>query len=164
MSAWLRRGGSGRQADGSDVTWSLAEGERGRRWRWTVSDGGRLRHVALAEIDPVGRFARLELASPAGMLTLHPEPDRRSIHGNVVSADGVRPLSLDWLPTAGLAISGDAFGSAILGVGTGVPTLVIRPGLEVVAGEVDPAPEPPLERDGRGVPILSDASEWPLEA
>jgi hypothetical protein len=164
VSAWLRRGGSGRQADGSDVTWSLAEGERGRRWRWTVSDEGRLRHVALVEIDPAGRFARLELASSAGMLTLHPEPDGRSIHGNVVATDGVRPLSFDWLPTAGLAIAGDAFGSAILRVGTGVPTLVIRPGLDVVAGEGDPALEPALERDGRGVPILSDAREWPLEA
>ena len=160
MSAWLRRGGSGRQADGSDVTWSLAEGERGRRWRWTVSDGGRLRHVALVEIDSVGRFARVELASPAGMLTLHPEPDRRSIHGNVVSADGVRPLSFDWLPTAGLAISGDAFGSAILQIGIGATTLVVQPRLDVVAGDGGPA----LERDGRGVPILSDAREWPLEA
>ena len=146
------------------MTWSLAEGERGRRWRWTVSDGGRLRHVALVEIDPTGRFARLELASQAGMLTLHPEPDRRSIHGNVVSADGVRSLSFDWLPTAGLAISGDAFGSAILRVGAGVPTLIIRPGLDVVAGQRDPAPEPAQERDGRGLPVLSDAREWPLEA
>jgi hypothetical protein len=163
VSAWLRRCGRGRQADGSDVTWSLAEGERGRRWRWTVSDGGRLRHVALVEIDPVGRFARLELASSAGMLTLHPA-DGRSIHGNVVASDGVRPLSFDWSASAALAIAGDAFGSAILRVGTGVPTLVIRLGLEVVAGEGDAAPEPALERDGRGVPILSDAREWPLEA
>jgi hypothetical protein len=163
VSAWLRRGGSGRQPDGSHVTWSLAEGERGRRWRWTVSDGGRLRHVALVEIDPTGRFARLELASSAGILTLHPEPDRRSIHGNVVAADGVRPLSFDWLPNAGLAIAGDPFGGAILG-GGGVAALVVRPGLEVVAGEGDPAPESALERDGRGVPILSDGREWPLEA
>jgi hypothetical protein len=163
VSAWLRRGGSGRHADGSDVTWSLAEGERGRRWRWTVNDEGRLRHVVLVEIDAAGRFARLELGSQAGMLTLHPEPDRRSIHGNVVASDGVRPLSFDWLPTAGLAISGDAFGSAILRVGTDVPTLVVRPGLEVVAGYGDSGPEPALEGDGRGVPMLSDTREWPLE-
>jgi len=160
VSAWLRRAGSGRQADGSDVTWSLAEGERGRRWRWTVSDGGRLRHVALVEIDPTGRFARLELASQAGMLTLHPEPDRRSIHGNVVSADGVRSLSFDWSASAALTIAGDPFGSTILQIGMGASTLVVQPRLDVVAGDGGPA----LERDGRGVPILSDASEWPLEA
>jgi hypothetical protein len=164
VSAWLRRCGSGRQADGSYVTWSLAEGERGRRWRWTVSDRGRLRLVALVEIDRAGRFARLELASQAGMLTLHPEPNGRSIHGNVVASDGLRPLSFDWLPTAGLAIAGDAFGSAILRVGAGVPTLIIRPSLDVVARQRDPAPEPAQERDGRGVPILLDAREWPLEA
>ena len=160
MSAWLRRAGSGRQADGSDVTWSVAEGERGRRWRWTVTDKGQVRHVALVEIDPAGRFARLELTSPAGLLTLHPEPDRRSIHGNVVTTDGVRPLALDWSATAALAIAGDSFGSAILQPGAGGPTLVIRPRLRIVAGESGPA----LERDGRGVPVLRDGREWALEA
>jgi hypothetical protein len=125
-----------------------------------VTDDGRLRHVALVEIDPTGRFARLELASPAGMLTLHPDPDGRSIHGNVVSADGVRPLSFDWSPTAALAIAGDPFGSAILQIGMGASTLIVQPRLDVVAGDGGPA----LERDRRDVPILSDAREWPLEA
>ena len=160
MSDWLRRAGSGRQADGSDVTWSVAEGERGRRWRWTVSDLGLVRHAALVEIDPTGTFGRLELATSLGLLTLHPEPSRRSINGNVVTADGVRPLALDWSPTAALAIAGDSFGSAILLGGTGGPTLVIRPRLGVVAGDSGPA----LERDSRGIPILADAHEWPLEA
>ena len=160
MSDWLRRAGSGRQADGSDVTWSVAEGERGRRWRWTVSDLGLVRHAALVEIDPSGAFTRLELASSLGMLTLHPEPDRRSINGNVVTTDGVRLLVLDWSPTAALAIAGDAFGSAILVGGAGAPTLLIGPRLGVVAGDSSPA----LELDGRGIPILADAREWPLEA
>jgi hypothetical protein len=160
VSAWLRRGGSGRQPDGSHVTWSLAEGERGRRWRWTVSDGGRMRHVALIEVDPTGRFARLELASSAGLLTLHPEPDGRSIQGNVVSADGVRPLSFDWSASAALAIAGDPFGSAILQIGMEASTLVVQPRLDVVSGDGGPA----LERDDRDIPILSDAREWPLEA
>jgi hypothetical protein len=160
MSDWLRRAGSGRQADGSDVTWSVAEGERGRRWRWTVSALGLVRHAALVEIDPNGAFSRLELATSLGLLTLHPEPDRRSIDGNVVTADGVRPLALDWSPTAALAIVGDSFGSAILLGGADAPSLVIRPRLGVVAGDSNPA----LERDSRGIPILVDAREWPLEA
>jgi hypothetical protein len=160
VNTWLRLGGSGRMVDGSDVTWSLAEGERGRRWRWTVTGDGRLRHVALVEIDPTGRFARLELASSAGMLTLHPDADGRSIHGNVVSNGRVRPLSFDWSSTAAVVIAGDSFGSTILQVGTSAPTLVIGPQLDVAAGENGPA----LERDSRGVPILSDARERPLEA
>jgi hypothetical protein len=160
MSDWLRRAGSGRQADGSDVTWSVAEGERGRRWRWTVSDLGVLRHAALVEIAPGGAFSRLELATSQGLLTLHLEPDRRSINGNVVTADGVRPLAFDWSPAAALAIAGDSFGSAILLGGAGSPTLVIRPRLGVVAGDSSPA----LERDSRGIPILVDAREWALEA
>ena len=160
MSAWLRRAGSGRQADGSQVTWSIAEGERGRRWRWTVVDEDRVRHGALVEIDRAGRFARLELTTPVGLLTLHPEADQRSIHGNVVTADGVRALAFEWSATAALAIAGDSFGSAILLAGAGAPTLVIRPRLGIVAGGSSPA----LERDGRGIPMLTDAREWPLEA
>jgi hypothetical protein len=160
MSDWLRRAGSGRQADGSEVTWSVAEGERGRRWRWTVVDLGLIRQAAMVEIDPAGVFTRLELASPLGLLTLHPEPDRRSINGNVVTADGVRPLALDWSATAALAIAGDSFGSCILLGGAAAPTLVIRPRLGVVAGDSSPA----LERDDRGIPILVDAQEWALEA
>jgi hypothetical protein len=160
VSAWLRRAGSGRQPDASDVTWSLAEGERGRRWRWSVVDAGLLRHAALVEIDRGGRFARLEQSSPAGLLTLHPEPDGRSIHGNVVTTDGVRPLAFDWSPTAALAIAGDPFGSAILLAGATDPTLVIRARLGVVAGDRGPA----LELDSRGIPTLEDSREWPLES
>jgi hypothetical protein len=160
MSGWLRRAGSGRQADGSDVTWSVAEGERGRRWRWTVNDLGVVRHAALVEIDPGGAFSRLELATPLGLLTLHPGPGVRSINGNVVTADRVRPLTLDWSPRAALAIAGDSFGSAVLLGGAAGPTLVIRPRLGIVAGDGGPA----LERDRRGIPILTDAREWALEA
>jgi hypothetical protein len=160
VSAWLRRAGSGHNPDGSDVTWSLAEGERGRRWRWTVTEDGALRHVALVEIDRGGRFARLELASPAGLLILHPEPDGGSIHGNVVTVDGVQPLSFEWSATAAVAIAGDAFGTAILLASAAGSTLVIGSSLDVVAG----GGEPGVERDGRGVPLLADAAEWPLEA
>ena len=159
MTDWLRRAGRGRLPDGSDVAWSLAEGNRGRRWRWTIIDHGRLRHSGLVETDATGRFARLELSSPIGLLVLHPEPDRRSIHGNVVSPDGVRPVAHAWSTTAGLTIAGDAFGSAILPPSIDDASLVIRPRLGVVSGRGSPA----LDRDERGVPILDDAAEWPLE-
>jgi hypothetical protein len=160
VSAWLRRAGRGQNPDGSEVTWSLAEGERGRRWRWTVSDDGALRHVALVEIDRDGRFVRLELASPAGLLILHPEPDGDSIHGNVVTVDGVQPLSFDWSAMAALAIAVDSFGTSILVAGAARSTLVIGPSLAVLAGVGGPA----LECDSRGIPVLVVAREWPLEA
>ena len=160
MSVWLRRAGSGRNPDGSNVTWSLSEGERGRRWRWTVIDDGAVRHAGLVEIDPSDRFARLELASPAGLLILHPEPGGRSIHGNVVTTDGVRPLSFDWSRSAAVAIAGDPFGTAILRADGARATLVIRPRLGVVAGDGGQA----LDLDSRGVPTLADSREWPLES
>ena len=45
-----------------------------------------------------GRPGRLEIATPAGLLTLHPEADGLSAHGNVVGPDGVRPLAYEWSP------------------------------------------------------------------
>ena len=43
-----------------------------------------------------GRPGRLEITSEAGQLTLHPEPDGTSAHGNVVTTDGVRHLAFEW--------------------------------------------------------------------
>ena len=34
------------------------------------------------------------MTTPAGLLTLHPEPDETAMHGNVVGPDGVRHLAL----------------------------------------------------------------------
>ena len=159
VTDWLRRAGRGSLPDGSEVTWAVAEGNRGRRWRWTVVDADQLRHVGLVEVDRDGRFARLELSSALGMLTLHAEPDHRSIHGNVASADGVRPLAFEWSSGSGLAIAGDAFGTAILPHAADGPTLVVRPRLGVVTGR----PQGSLELDERGIPILERADECPLE-
>jgi hypothetical protein len=98
---FLRLAGRARLDDDRVLIWSVAEGLRGRRWRATITDHG-LQSVLLLEIAADGSPARLELATAAGMLTFHPEADRRSIHGNVVSADGVRPLALPWSPEHGL--------------------------------------------------------------
>jgi hypothetical protein len=160
MTAWLRRAGRGRTTDGADVLWSLAEGERGRRWRWTMRDGGRLVHVGLVERDPSGAFARLELAAPAGLLTFHPAPDGRLAHGNVVGSEAVRPIAVAWQAGWAVALEGDPFGSTVAGwQGAGLwigRDLAWQP----PGRHAGPAP---LETDERGVPELLDAREWPLE-
>jgi hypothetical protein len=125
-----------------------------------VTDGEAVRHSGLIEVEPSGAFARLELSSAVGILTLHPDPDRRSIHGNVVTTEGVRPLAFDWNPRGGLEIADDPFATAILAAGEGSGTLVVRRRFGVVAGSGSGR----LPLDQRGVPRLADGREWPLEA
>jgi hypothetical protein len=86
VTSWLRRAGHVRSADRASVTWSVAEGHRGRRWRELVRVGnGRpgIRHSLLLETDPDGAFSHLELSTEAGLLTLHPEDDG-TLHGNAI--------------------------------------------------------------------------------
>jgi hypothetical protein len=159
-SRFLRRAGTGALEDGSVVTWSVAEGARGRRWRWTLASGTELRHAGLVELDRDGRFGRLELETAQGMLTLHPDTDRRSAHGNVVRPGAVEPVEVAWSDDDELAIEDDPFGSAVAGWrGRGWVVgldLHLRP--EVGGGA------PALELDERGVPRLGDPREFPLEA
>ena len=157
--ARLRRAGSGTLPDGTLVTWSVAEGARGRRWRWALASGTKLVHVGLIELDAEGRFLRLELETGAGMLTLHPDPDRRSVHGNIVRPDGVEPVALDRSDDDALAIHGDPFGSALLGArGRG---WIVGPDLRLHRD--DGAVVAALRLDERGVPGLDEPQEWPLE-
>lgn len=115
MGAPLRRAGHVRAADGASITWSVAEGRRGRRWRELVRVGdGRpgIRHSLLLEAEPDGRFSHLELSTGAGLLTLHPEGDG-TLHGNAIvdhgeaglkDATGVEHVGgLAW-PADGLAL------------------------------------------------------------
>jgi hypothetical protein len=159
VNATLRRAGTGDLTDGGTVIWSGAEGRRGRRWRWMVLDRGVLRHAGLIELAPVGRLSRLELDSRNGLLTLHPEPDGRSIQGNVVTAEGVRPLAFRWHVGAGIELAGDAFATALLPAGDGDGTLLVRASLGVFAGTGSTR----LSLDERGVPRLTRAREWPLQ-
>lgn len=93
MSLPLRRAGTLAEPDGRTVVWSVAEGRRGSRWRWAVRDvGGTLVVAHTLELDPDGRFVRLEAAGGAGLLTLHHEPDG-SVHGNRVTAAGIDHLA-----------------------------------------------------------------------
>ena len=92
--------------DGAQLTWSLAEGGRGRRWRASRVRDGRLEGTILLEIDAAGRPARLELGTADGLLTLHPDRGERELHGNVVTPDGIRHLRFDWSPVHELVVDG----------------------------------------------------------
>ena len=134
----------------------------------------------LLEVDPAGRFDRLELTTPAGQLTFHPEPDHRAAHGNLVAASGVRHLALAWSPAHALAIPGSPIADAALALGVG---LRIGEACDVPAGIVgtDLVPylgvvlvrrlgerrwavgEGVIELDPEGLPVLPDSAIWPLE-
>ena len=190
MSAYLRRAGRGLLPDGSQLVWSVADGRRGRRWRAVATVDGVVSHALLLEVDTAGRPGRLELTTPAGMLTLHPEEGSGELHGNVVTASGVRHLALPWSDDHGLEVVGRPIGSAVtahrlaaavaVGEGRTVPVVVIAPDLEVAettrryrrvgAGEwrVEPVSRGEattvLRIDERGVPVLQrEVAEWPLE-
>jgi hypothetical protein len=95
MSDAVRRAGKATLTDGIEVIWSVADGRRGRRWRVMTRRGGSIGFSLLLEVSPDGRPARLELATEAGLLTLHPEA-AGMLHGNVVTGTGVRHLTLAW--------------------------------------------------------------------
>jgi hypothetical protein len=54
-----------------------------------IAGAAGLRHSLLLETDPAGRFSHLELATPSGLLTIHPEPGA-TLHGNVLESGGLR--------------------------------------------------------------------------
>jgi len=190
VTEFLRRAGAGLLADGSTLVWSVADGHRGRRWRAVATLDGAITHALLLEVDAGGRPSKIELTTPAGMLTLHPEEGSGRLHGNVVTAEGVRHLALAWSDQHGLEVEGRPIASAVtahrlasstpVGEGRTVPVVVIDADLSVVdetrrytrlgAGEwrvesvADEAPAWVLRIDGRGVPhVPDDEREWPLE-
>jgi hypothetical protein len=133
-------------------------------------------------VDRAGRPSRLELTTPAGLLTLHPSADQREIHGNVVSAtgEGVRPLAFAWGSDHELEVAGRPLATAValhrrrasvkVGQRGELDVLSIDPRLGVVAarrpferlsedrwrvGALE------LEIDPDGLPI--GGARWPLE-
>jgi hypothetical protein len=147
---------------------------------------GAIRDAVLLEVDPAGRPARLELTTAAGMLTLHPEADGRSLHGNVVTPTGMRHLALDWSPEHEIDIDGIPIPMAvavhrhraIVGVGEerSVPVAAITPDLDATESHrrlarrdgsawlVDDGTRSyRLVVDERGIPVMAGADEWPLE-
>ena len=69
------------------ITWTVAEGRRGRRWREVVVRGDAVGHSLLLETGADGRFSHLELARAGGLWTFHPETDG-TLHGNHVDPRG----------------------------------------------------------------------------
>lgn len=177
----------GRDADGRLTWWSVAEGRRGRRWREAVVAGG-LVHSLLLETGPDRRFTHLELATPRGLLTLHPEPDG-TLHGNALTDDGMRHVAgLAWDPDGLVLVAGSTVaaaaaghllatllppGSTPPGVSTSQLVLRIDPDLLLVVafadvelgtdGRHEVADSGVLAADGDGLPVLAEARSWPLE-
>ena len=190
MTEPLRRAGAGTLADGSQLVWSVADGRRGRRWRAVATSNGAITHALLLEVDGTGRPSKLELVTPAGLLTLHPEEGSGRLHGNVLSDTGVRHLALPWSEDHGLDVVGRPIAAAVtahrlaamtaVGDGRAVPVVSIAPDLGIVetthrytrvsGGEWriesggDRGAPVRLTIDDRGVPVLPLAAvEWPLE-
>ena len=170
MSDPVRRGGRGTLPDGELLTWSLAAGGRGRRWRATRTVDGRLDATLLLEVDAADRLARLELSSADGLLTLHPSADEREIHGNVVTPGGIRHLRFDWGPNHELVVEG--FPVALMPALRARrepgdrPAVIVGADLRPRSGSVDLARlggEFAIDADGAPAG-LADAQDWPLEA
>jgi hypothetical protein len=186
VAGWLRRAGHLALDDGRAVTWSVAEGRRGRRWREAVRkpDQPGIRHSLLLELDPDGWFSHLELSTGAGLLTLHPEGDG-TLHGNVIRATGVEHLrGLSWNPHAIVLIDGSVIsrlaafpglatvlepGSVRSAVVLRVPAdLHLRTATEQVGRSEDGRKwsiegEETLRVDDDGLLPTSPPAEWPLE-
>jgi hypothetical protein len=140
MTEPVRLAGWGTLADGATVTWTIAEGRRGRRWREVVAVGDAVRHALLLETDADGRFSHLELARGGGLWTFHPETDG-TLHGNVVGRDGAgirhvegwafgpqSVLLVEGSPIAAAAIAWRAARASMVvpGGGVDVPGVVVR--------------------------------------
>jgi hypothetical protein len=187
-----RRAGRGIGPDGTLVVWSRAQGTRGTRWRSTRSDARGVISVLTMETTPDGRLDRLELATDRGMLTLHPDSGRGALHGNVVTADGVRHLELPWSPEHALVVDdeplaleaavarlvdpiGDRTSDAIelqivrldrrLEPETASLVLEIEPNGSTVARDPLTGQSVRLAGPPSGRPLdeLADAADWPLE-
>jgi hypothetical protein len=183
MSSLVRRAGRAVLEDGSTVVWTVSEGRRGRRWREVRTDGGGdVLSSLLLETDPAGRFLHSEVSSAAGLLTLHPEGDG-TIHGNVVTSDGVRHVTgLRWSPGSALLVDGSpiALTAAVLapndrtvvGQSTRLDVVRVSLGLDVAIEtvEMEQVGADLWRVDGREIrvdpdnlPVFADARTWPLE-
>jgi len=170
----VRRAGSGRLVDGTGVVWSVAEGQKGRRWREVRTRDGVVLSSLLLETFPDRGFAHLELSTGTGLLTLHPEPDR-TLHGNAVTAAGLRHVAgLPWPAGSVLVVDGSAasiaaatwFASAHWGDRSHdarMPIVTVSPTLDVRAGTIPGDDFSHETSDADGLPVLVGGSAWPLE-
>jgi hypothetical protein len=178
-----RAAGWGRgQEDGTVVTWTVAEGRKGRRWREVVGRGSDVLHSLLLETDPNGRFSHLELARADGLWTFHPEADG-TLHGNHVGSDsGVRHITgRPFAQDDALIVEGSPVSLAAVAWGHAAGALVCPVGGVVIGadGTLTELADVPIERlsptrwrigegspieiDEAGLPVLDDGERWPLE-
>jgi len=186
MTAWTRIAGWGVLADGSEVTWTVADGRKGRRWREVVTRGTAVIHALLLESDRERRFSHLELARPDGLWTFHPELDGM-LHGNHVGRGEMEvrhvvgwpfgsdhELIVEGSPVSLAALAWRRASSVADGVAVDVAGVVIRLG-----GDLDQAATVRIERlsrmrwrvgegdpfevDDEGLPLLHDGETRALE-
>ncbi len=151
-----------------------------------LTDDGVLVGSLLLEARPDGSVAKLELATAAGLLTLHPEGS--TLHGNVARPTGIDHVALPWpgrgllfvagtLATAAAAARllatqvGVGEGHTIAGVSVGVE-LAVTPTTFRVARVADrrwrfldaaSGAGLAVTLDDDGIPVLADGESWPLE-
>jgi hypothetical protein len=182
----VRRAGTGLLGSGGRITWTVADGRHGRRWRSMLTEDSMLVGSLLLETRPDGSVAKLELATAAGLLTLHPEESM--LHGNVARLTGLEHVALPWPERGLLLVVGTpataAAGARMLephvGVGEGHTVPGVSIGIELA---VEPATFRVARRaerrwvfvvaatgdtlavdlDDDGIPSLGDGDSWPLE-
>jgi hypothetical protein len=175
VGRFVRVGGRGSTGAGRSVIWSVAEGSLGRRYRG-IADS------LLLETDPAGRFSHLELSTPSGLLTLHPEGDG-TLHGHAVVSDGVEHVvGLPWEPD-GLVVVEDSVVCVLAAAQLLRPTLDPGSSLAAHAAWIPPTlwveirpvrvgraggawqlgGDAPIEIDPSGIPSLTGGETWPLE-
>ncbi|HEV8401497.1 MAG TPA: hypothetical protein VGQ31_00540, partial [Candidatus Limnocylindrales bacterium] len=185
MSVPTRVAGWGIAADGSEVTWTVAEGRRGRRWREVISRDLVVVHALLLETAPDGRFSHLELARADGLWTFHPEPDG-TLHGNhvgrgevdvrhvtgwpfgpddalLIEDSAISLAAIAWARTGSVTVGGVVAVEAVVIGGDGalepVPALRVER-LTATGWRVGDAPA--FELDPAGLPVLDGGSTRPL--
>ena len=171
MTDWLRRAGRGVLPDGSNVTWSMAEGRRGRRWRESRTVGEGIVSSLLLETGADRRFAHLELSTAAGLLTLHPEGDG-TLHGNSVTDAGVaHVVAVAWPDDSVLLVEGSVVASAAAAWQTGPDArddeeracVIVRLDLGLDTASIGGKTLAQVDADTDGLPLLTDGHTWELE-
>ncbi|HEU0242375.1 MAG TPA: hypothetical protein VFQ75_00625 [Candidatus Limnocylindrales bacterium] len=164
----------------------MADGVRGRRWRSILVDGNDVVGVVLLESAPDGAPVKLEVASAAGLLTLH--PDGSTLHGNVVRPTGMEHVAVPWrdgslllavgTPTTAAAAARTLAERVGIGQGHTVPGVSVDAQLHVRAVTyrvarvgprgwwfvtADTGQQTGVTLDLDGIPLLAEAVDWPLE-
>ncbi|MEO5965760.1 MAG: hypothetical protein ABIR11_09870 [Candidatus Limnocylindrales bacterium] len=149
-------------------------------------DEGRIVGVLLLETGTDLRVGKLELATAAGLLTLHPEG--AALHGNIVRPAGIEHIERPWAedhlllvvgtPATAAAAArrlttrgGVGEGHTFVGVSVDVELAVTPATFRVVRPaeerwrfvQADRGFETAVTLDADGIPRLLDAASWPLE-